>query len=229
MGAPPPAPAPPDVECPRCGTPHAPHQEYCLECGLRLPTRGVVTTLATGWRRRVRWYPGDWIWSALAGLVVAAIATAVVVAATWGNGGGSTIVATGPARTGSVTTVGTTTPIAPPAEPTTAPAPPAPPSPPPAATSGPISWPAGKNGFTVVLESIPATSGRAAALARARAALRAGLKDVGILASSQYPSLHAGYYVVFSGIYASNDDATSAAASAKASGYADAYPTAVTS
>src|SRR5437762_6318839 len=147
MGAPPPAPAPPDVECPRCGTPYAPHQEYCLECGLRLPTRGVVTTLATGWRRRVRWYPGDWIWSALAGLVVAAIATAVVVAATWGNGGGSTIVATGPARTGSVTTVGTTAPIAPPAEPTTAPAPPAPPSPPPAATSGPISWPAGKHGF----------------------------------------------------------------------------------
>jgi hypothetical protein len=226
MNAPPPALAPPKVECPRCGTPYAAHQEYCLECGLRLPTRGVVTTLATSWRRRVPWYPGDWIWSALAGLVVAAIATAVVVAATWGNGGGSTIVATGPTRTGSVTTVGTTTPLSPPIEPTTAPASPAPP---PATTSGPIPWPAGKNGFTVVLESIPATSGRPAALARARAALRAGLKDVGILDSSQYPSLHAGYYVVFSGIYASNVDATSAAASAKASGYADAYPAAITS
>jgi hypothetical protein len=227
MGTPPPAPAPPDAECPRCGTPYAPRQEYCLECGIRLPTRGIVATLASGWRRRVRWYPGDWIWPALAGLVVAAIATAVVVAATWGNGGGSTIVATGPTRTGSVTTVGTTTPTSTPNEPTTAPTSPAPP--PPAATTGPISWPAGKSGFTVVLESIPAASGRAAALARARAALRAGLKDVGILDSSQYPSLHAGYYVVFSGIYASNVDATSAAASAKASGYADAYPAAITS
>jgi len=231
MDAPPPAPAPPDAECPRCGTPHAPNQEYCLECGLRLPTRSVVTTLSTGWRRRVRWYPGDWIWPALAGLVVAAIATGVVVAATWGNGGGSTIVATGPTGTGSVTTVGRSTPTSTPIEPTTAPTPPAapPPPPPPPAATGPIPWPAGKNGFTVVLESIPATSGRAAALARARAALRAGLKDVGILDSSQYPSLHAGYYVVFSGFYASKVDATSAAASAKASGYADAYPTAVTS
>ena len=213
----PPAPAPPDAECPRCGTPYAPNQEYCLECGLRLPTRGVVTTLSTSWRRRMRWYPGDWIWPALAGLV-----------ATWGNGGGSTIVATGPTRSESVTTVGTSTPSSTSIEPTTGPTSPAPPPPPPA-TTGPIPWPTGKNGFTVVLESIPATSGRAAALARARAALRAGLKDVGILDSSQYPSLHAGYYVVFSGIYASNVDATSAAASAKASGYADAYPTAVTS
>src|SRR5205807_9346880 len=95
--------------------------------------------------------------------------------------------------------------------------------------SGPISWPSGKNGFTVVLESVPTTSGKAAALDKAMAALRAGLKDVGVLDSSRYPSLHTGYYVVFSGIYANNVDATSAASSAKASGYADAYPVAVAS
>ena len=232
METPPPGPAPPDAECPRCGTPYAPGQEYCLECGLRLPARTVVTSLSSGWRRRVRWYPGDWIWPALVALVVAAIATGVVVAATWGNGNGSTIVATGPTRTGTVTTVGTTTPTSTPTERTTSTTSTAapPPSPQqPSAVTGPIAWPAGKNGFTVVLESIPTTSGRAAALDRARAALRAGLKDVGILDSSRYPSLHAGYYVVFSGIYASNVDATSAASSAKASGYADAYPAAVTS
>lgn len=229
MDAPPREAAPPVAECPRCGAPYVPHQEYCLECGLRLPTQGVVTTLSTGWRRRLPWYPGDWIWPALVALVVAAIATGVVVAATWESGGGATIVATGPPGTATVTTVGTaTTPTAPAGEPTgpvTQPPPPPPPPPP----SGPISWPAGKNGFTVVLESIPTTSGRTAAAAKARAALRAGLKDVGVLDSSQYSSLHAGYYVVFSGIYASKVDATSAASSAKASGYADAYPAAVAS
>jgi hypothetical protein len=212
------------AECPRCGTPFSANQEYCLECGSRLPTHGLVTTLSTGWRRRLPWYPGDWIWPVLVALLVAIVATGVVVAATWGGSGASTIVATGPTHIGSVTTVATTTPTTPLTEPA---APTAPPPPP--ARSGPIDWPAGKNGFTVVLESIPTTTGRAAALAKAKNALRAGLRDVGVLDSSRHPSLHPGYYVVFSGIYASNVDATSAAASAKASGYADAYPAAVTS
>ena len=227
MDAPPPGPAPPGAECPRCGAPRAPHQEYCLECGLRLPGDEVVTTLSAGWRRRLPWYPGDWIWPALVALLVAVVATAVVVAATWGGSGGSTIVATGPSSTGTVTTLGTTT--TPEVSVSTgAPAATEPP-PPPFPQSGPISWPSGKNGFTVVLESVPTTSGKAAALGKAKAALRAGLKDVGVLDSSRYPSLHPGYYVVFSGIYANNVDATSAASSAKASGYADAYPVAVAS
>jgi hypothetical protein len=216
------APAAAGAECPRCGTPFSPNQEYCLECGSRLPTDGLVTTLSTGSRRHLPWYPGDWIWPVLVALLVAVVATGVVLAATWGGSGASTIVATGPTHTGSVTTLATTTPTTPLTEPAT------PPPPPPAARSGPIDWPAGKNGFTVVLESIPTTSGQAAALAKARNALRTGLRDVGVLDSSGYPSLHPGYYVVFSGVYASNEDATSAAASAKASGYADAYPAAVT-
>jgi hypothetical protein len=222
VNVPPTETAPAPAACPHCGAAHAPGQEYCLECGGRLPG-GVVASLATGWRRRFRWYPGDWIWPALVSLLVAAIATGAVVAATWKSGGGSTIVATGPASSATTTTT------AGPTAPTTIPEPAQPPPPPPPLPSGPIAWPAGRSGFTVVLESIPATNGRAAALAKARAALRAGLKDVGVLDSSQYPSLHAGYYVVFSGIYASNVDATSAASSAKASGFADAYPVAVTS
>ena len=44
------------------------------------------------------------------------------------------------------------------------------------------------------------------ALEHARAAKRAGLKDVGVLTSSQYASLHPDYYVVFQGIYASEAD-----------------------
>jgi hypothetical protein len=221
MNIPPTETTPAPAACPRCSAPHAPGQEYCLECGDRLPG-GVAASLATGWRRHFRWYPGDWIWPALVSLLVTAIATGAVVAATWKSGGGSTIVATGPAsRATTTTTAGLTAPTAP-----TEPAQPPPPPPPP---NGLIAWPAGRSAFTVVLESIPATNGRAAALAKARAALRAGLKDVGVLDSSQYPSLHAGYFVVFSGIYASNVDATSAASSAKASGFADAYPVAITS
>jgi hypothetical protein len=219
----------PAAACPRCGTPYAPSQEYCLECGGRLPGHGVVANLSAGWRRRFPWYPGDWIWPVLVALVVALIATGVVLAATWDSGGGSTIVATGPASTPSATTAPTTASTGPVTipEPTPPAAPQPPPSPPP--SSGPIDWPAGRNGFTVVLESIPATRGRGEALATARAALRSGLRNVGVLDSSRYSSLHPGYYVVFSGIYASNVDATSAASSAKASGYADAYPATVTS
>src|SRR5919197_6697465 len=93
--------------CSSCGTPYDPSQEYCLECGARLPTHGVVASLSAGWRRRLQWYPGDWIWPVLVALVVALIATGVVLAATWESGGGSTIVATGPASTPSATTVPT--------------------------------------------------------------------------------------------------------------------------
>ena len=85
-------------ECPRCGTPYEPFQEYCLECGLRLPvSSGIIPVLATAWRRRVPWYPGDWIWPVLGALVVAALAAAVAILATTDNGSPTkTTAATGP-------------------------------------------------------------------------------------------------------------------------------------
>src|SRR5438477_532001 len=47
-------------------------QEYCIDCGLRLPlTQGAVPRLRRGWVRRFGWYPGDWIWFALVTLAVA--------------------------------------------------------------------------------------------------------------------------------------------------------------
>src|SRR5437764_3355424 len=67
----------PDPRCPRCGTPYSEGQEYCLQCGERLPRRGgLITRLGRGWRRRLGWYPGDWIWPALLALVIAAAAGA---------------------------------------------------------------------------------------------------------------------------------------------------------
>ena len=60
-----------DRRCPRCSTPYSEGQEYCLECGEKLPARpSMVTRLGAGWRRRLGWYPGDWIWPALLALVV---------------------------------------------------------------------------------------------------------------------------------------------------------------
>jgi hypothetical protein len=62
--------------CPRCGTPHEPNQEYCLECGLRLPVEanGLVPRLGGAWRRQLGWYPGDWVWPSLLALLITALA-----------------------------------------------------------------------------------------------------------------------------------------------------------
>jgi len=90
------------------------------------------------------------------------------------------------------------------------------------------SWPAGKTGWTVVLESLPSANGRSFALAQARAAEHSGLQDVGIIDSSGYASLHPGYYVLFSGVYTSFDDANTAATTAQSRGYRRAYPHRIT-
>ena len=79
-------------------------------------------------------------------------------------------------------------------------------------TGGPsevADWPTGEDGWTIALVSLPQTGGRAAALARARAARKKGLTEVGVLDSSRYASLHPGYWIVFSGVYASEAEATS--------------------
>src|SRR5262249_59144385 len=86
------------------------------------------------------------------------------------------------------------------------PAPKPKPKPPP---QGPISWP-DQNGWTIVLSSIPVNGGATEARQTAKAAMAKGLKQVGILVSSRYSSLHPGYYVVFTGVYSSQEDAQAA-------------------
>ena len=231
---PPPPPSPVDAaggECPRCGTPYDPFQEYCLECGLRLPaTHGVIPMLATAWRRRVPWYPGDWIWPVLAALVIAALAGGLAILITNDSDGTGTKAAvnetipktsttstntfstgteTGPEPTTSVPT--TTEPIEPP-----------PPPPPPTTGGGLTEWPQGENGWTVVLVSVPQTAGRPAAVSEARKAIGAGLTDVGVLDSSDFSSLHSGYWVVFSGVFNSAQEAESGVDTAKGT-YSGAY------
>ncbi|HEV8603684.1 MAG TPA: hypothetical protein VGQ68_09865 [Gaiellaceae bacterium] len=244
-----PAPPPlafPDLEggeCPRCGTPYEPLQEYCLECGLRLPVeRGVIAVLSTAWRRRIPWYPGDWVWIVLLLLVVAALAATVAVLATRENEksatptkvattesvpvtSGSGTVPTESTPTGTESTPTGTEP--PPTESGTVPTTEPPPPPPPPASGGLTPWPSGQNGWTVVLASIPQSSGRRAATSEARKALSAGLTDVGVLDSSEFSSLHSGYYVVFSGVYSSLSEAKSGLSSAE-SAYPKAYTRQIT-
>ncbi len=80
----------------------------------------------------------------------------------------------------------------------------------PESPSGVAEWPVGQDGWTIALASLPQTSGRAPALARARSARAKRLTSVGVLDSSRYASLHPGYWIVFSGVYASEAEATSA-------------------
>jgi hypothetical protein len=82
-------------------------------------------------------------------------------------------------------------------------------SPIPARTGGLTTWPGG-NHYTIVLGSLPAAAGFAAARTRARQAVKAGLANVGVLVSSSYSSLHPGYYVIFSGVYDTLEDAQGA-------------------
>ena len=247
MGLPPeppdeqPPPPPPPIEaeggeCPRCGTPYEPFQEYCLECGLRLPvTRGLIPVLSTAWRRRIPWYPGDWIWPVIGLLIVAALASAIAILATTDDGSSTkTTAGTGPVpgntagpppppppetdTTGTGTETGTTE-----TGPTTTEE--LPPPPPPSQEL--IEWPQGQNGWTIVLASVPQSAGRAAANSEGRKALNAGLTDVGVLNSDEFSSLHPGYFVVFSGIYNSESEARGAIDAAKAS-YPQAYARQIT-
>jgi hypothetical protein len=216
-------------ECPRCGAPFERFQEYCLECGLRLPVERSAVAAAAG--RRSSRLGGDWVWPTLVALVVAVLTSvaAVAIAASFdrerpllinATTTQPTTVLTGttPATTGVAPVPGTVT--LPEEEPPPPPQPP--PSPQPPAAPRVIVWPAGRNGYTVVLSSVPAGN-REQAEAKARQALDAGLEQVGVLTSSRYSSLHPGYLVVFSGVHRTLEQAQGGSARARDRGYADAY------
>jgi hypothetical protein len=235
--------------CPRCGVAYEPGQEYCLECGARLPVnRGVVGVLASWWQRRLAWYPGDWIWPVLLFAVLTVLATAATLTAKATRDSSRPYVATndsvpvGPGATQpavAATSAPATLPT-PTNQPTitTGPLPKAPGTGPTGTSKTPApvrtnpnalaTWPPNKAGYTLVLESLPVSNGRAAAVARARKAKANGLKDVGILVSAEYSSLHAGYYVVFAGIYPSASQASAAVATAHAHGFPDAFERQIT-
>lgn len=230
---PPPVPPAPGV-CPRCGAPHDPYQEYCLECGLRLPPPYGTRTYEI-WSRD----SPLWLWAALlALLLVALVAGAIVaIAATRGDKEGRPkssipVVTTGPGTTDTVgiitqpptvtispptttfgstttlptTTVGSTTTLS-----TTT------------TTTANVTWPAGKDGYSIFLKSVPTSEGRAQADAAAQRARNNGLSQVGVLNSTDFSSLRPGYWVTFTGIYDTQQQANAALPNARARGFPTAY------
>lgn len=168
-------------DCPRCGARALSGQEYCLECGIRLPGPGPVGPVRS---RR------GWLVRAGVASVIALGGAAAAVAATSAGPGSADVVT----ATGGFATLPTTSTLASPD----------------GGAAGIVEWPAGEEGWTIVLASIPQTEGRRTAVARTRQARRQRLSPVGILDSSRYASLHPGYWIVFTGIFGSEAEATSA-------------------
>ena len=220
--------------CPRCGAPLRPDQDWCLNCGAAVTTHVAG---APGWRTPVA-IVGVVLLLAAAGLLVAflelsddADRVARAPTATPTPNAIDTPTATpDPGPTGPSGPSGPTGPtsvIRPPTGPSgptgstgstgsTGPRP----NPSPTRTATPstgsfASWPAGEEAWTVVLKS---ASSRSEAEKRARE-LQAQGKSVGILNSSDYSSLRAGYFVVFSGQYE-----TRAAAQTAADGFKSTVP-----
>jgi len=201
------------TRCPRCSTAVEPLQEYCLECGLRLPQAQptALERASFGIDERHPW-SASWLVPALLGLVVTILGTGAAIAISdEAKPEAAPSTATGGSLT--VTEPQVTAPEPPAAAPaaqatTTPPATTAPPARP--AVPRAISWPPGKRGWTIVLLSVPQGQGRAAAVRRADEARRGGLRRVGVLDASRFASLHPDYYVVFHGIFDSEAEATSA-------------------
>jgi hypothetical protein len=216
-----------DTTCPRCGAARKPNQSYCLECGLALPpVTGRLPGLRRSWVRRFGWYPGDWIWAALLMFVVAAAGAtaAIIVSHERSAGAKRLVIATASLPVGRATAVATTAGTGRRAR--TLPTPPEPTTGRGAAkgtANGRFTWPANRTGWTIVLVSFPATSGRPTALQTAAKAAKSRLPQVGVLDSSRYPSLQPGYFVVFSGIYPSQIEANAAIASVHQAGFGGAY------
>jgi hypothetical protein len=234
---PPPVPPPPPPEpgvCPRCGAPHDPYQEYCLECGIRLPAPFET-------RRQEIWSSGSplWLWAALAALLlVALVAGAIVaVAATREDEEAEPatsipVVTTGPQTTdtvgiitqpptvtinpptttfGTTSTIPTTTTMGTTTIGTTT------------TTGSSTTWPANKNGWSIFLKSVPTSQGRSDADAAAQRARNNGLTQVGVLNSTNYTSLNPGYWVTFTGVYDTEQQANSALPNARSRGFPTAY------
>lgn len=234
------APPPPEEmqpQCPRCGAPHDPFQEYCLECGARLTRPGAGSV----WRRDT-WTRDSpfWFWAAFLGLLAIALVTGAIVLAATGDdpeaaptsAPGTTIltdptagVTTEPLpgtvtpptatttdvtfpTTGFTTTGFTTTGFTTTGTTTTATTTTGTTQTTTTGTGSTATWPPGRTAYTVIVGSFRESRGRGPAEARATQARNAGLSQVGIIRSSDFSSLRPGWYAVFTGIFDSRSEAT---------------------
>jgi hypothetical protein len=187
-----------DTLCAQCGAELADDQEWCLECG------GARTLIHRGpdWRVPL---------AVIAAVIALAIGGFVVAVISISNDSGNpaaavTTIHSRTAASNSANGAGAT----PGASATTAAG-----SPPDVGT-----WATGLPGWTVVLA---AERTRAAAYRVAERVAGQGI-NVGVLDSSQHPSLAPGYWIVFSGRYPTQAAARSASAQLVSLGQSYAYP-----
>jgi hypothetical protein len=85
-------------------------------------------------------------------------------------------------------------------------------------------WPAGRDGFAVILSSDDTEKFTFASItAKKRQAIAKGFSNAGVLNSDDYFTLNPGYWVLYLGPYSSKAAAQAAAVRARAAGYPDAY------
>jgi hypothetical protein len=196
--------------CEACGAGLRPDQEWCLECG----------TARTLIHRSPSWKAPAALVATVAILALVGLGIAVASLSSQSNRSAAAELITEPARTVTVTV---TVPSAPARRRHARPgarriSAEAASTRPPAGSVG--SWPIGLPGWTVVLSTQP-TQGEAERLAHTYASQ--GL-SVGVLESSQHPSLPPGDWLVFSGRYPTEAGAAAEAAVLRARGYPVAHP-----
>jgi septal ring-binding cell division protein DamX len=189
------APAPAESACAQCGSPMAEDQEWCLECG----SARTLIHAPPDWRIPVA------VIGTVVVLVLAAFAIALVSLSGTANDNTQTVSRSAAPRTATAAPAAA-------AKPPAAGKPAAAPAGRPAAIA---SWPVGLSGWTVVLFK---NHVQAIAEAHARRAAKNGL-SVGVLNSSQHPSLAPGFWIVFAGRYPDQAKAAAAALNLRGRGH----------
>ena len=202
----PPPPTPVERRCPRCDARLSAEQEWCLECGAAVGTRIAGPR---GWRASVA------IVGVLLALALIAVVLAIAELSRDAEGIEEVPATSTPSPAASATPSVTPSPA--PGEeggatPSPAPTPSTTPSPEGGAavpSAGLTEWPEGRTAYTIVLNS----SGTREDAERIAGELAAkGVPEIGVIDSDDFESLGPDSFVVFSGVYGSEDEADEALA-----------------
>jgi hypothetical protein len=178
--------------CARCGAPLAADQRYCLECGTRRADARIAfqDVLEARARREVAPVaaaqgepPRRSISPVYAGAGVAVLGFALVLGILIGSAGDDPPQQVAAAQPQVITVA-------------------APASGQPVALQFTSDWPAGQDGYTVQLRTLPKDGTEVAAVQAAKSAAQSkGASDVGALDSDEFGSLGAGNYVIYAGVF----------------------------